>query len=157
MQVVCGYGQKPLGFQRCHIQNFRLLLDIKSKRHWPITCVYGKKPIHFQQYHFQNVTFIMSLSNNFGFFGIWTLYVAWFRERNSRLLWHFSFKFHVHIAHGHGLRLAMLLSKRPPGGHIVFISFRILTFVWLLISSPTFRSTLFVWKETYSDFSVSWL
>ena len=31
------------------------------------------------------------------FFGFWT---AWFRQRNSSLLWNFSFKFHVHVLCG---------------------------------------------------------
>ena len=31
------------------------------------------------------------------FFGFW---MAWFRQRNSSLLWNFSFKFHVHVLCG---------------------------------------------------------
>ena len=31
------------------------------------------------------------------FFGFW---MAWFRQRNSSLLWNFSFKFHVHVLFG---------------------------------------------------------
>ena len=31
------------------------------------------------------------------FFGFW---MAWFRQRNSSLLWNFSFKFHVHVLSG---------------------------------------------------------
>ena len=31
------------------------------------------------------------------FFGFW---MAWFRQHNSRLLWNFSFKFHVHVLCG---------------------------------------------------------
>ena len=34
------------------------------------------------------------------FFGFWTLLVAWFGQRNSSLLWNFSFKFHVHVLCG---------------------------------------------------------
>ena len=70
MHIVCGHGQKPIDFQRCHFQNgrltalldflvsglfnFNLALNIKSKLQWDITCVYGKEPNDFQQRHFQN-------------------------------------------------------------------------------------------------------
>ena len=33
-------------------------------------------------------------------FGLWTLQAAWFGQRNSSLLWNFSFKFHVHVLCG---------------------------------------------------------
>ena len=37
-----------------------------------------------------------------GFFGIWTLKVAWFPECNSSLIWNFNFKFQLNIVYGHG-------------------------------------------------------
>ena len=46
------------------------------------------------------------------------------------------------------MRIAhMSFSKWPPGGHIGFFSFRILTLVWLWISSPNFSSKLLVCME----------
>ena len=37
------------------------------------------------------------LGGHIRFFGFW---MAWFRQRNSSLLWNFSFKFHVHVLCG---------------------------------------------------------
>ena len=74
--------------------NFSLALNVKSKLHWHITCVYSKKPIDF---HFPNGYLAAILH----FFGIWTLYVAWFLGRNSGLLWNFNIKFHVLVIYGY--------------------------------------------------------
>ena len=106
MHVACGYGQKPLYFQRCHFQNGRLAdssfswpLYIKSKLHWHITFLYGKKPINFQQCHFQNGRLATILD-----FSVSGLYRWHGFQCNSSFIWNFNFKFHVHVVCGNGYK-----------------------------------------------------
>ena len=77
----------------CFRNNFTLALNINSKLQWQNTYVYGLEPIDFQWPHFLNGCLVAILD----FFGFW---MAWFRQRNSSLLWNFSIKFHVHVLCG---------------------------------------------------------
>ena len=73
--------------------NFSLALNINSKLQWHNTCVYGVRA-----YWFSVTSFSKWLpGGHIRFFGFWT---AWFRQRNSSLVWNFSFKFHVHVLCG---------------------------------------------------------
>ena len=69
------------------------------------------------------------------FFGFW---MAWFRQRNSSLLWNFSFKFHVHVLCGCRQK-PMSLSKWLPCDfeqcHPLLWSGGILVDRWSTISS----------------------
>ena len=73
--------------------NFTLALNINSKLQWQSTYVY-----EVRAYWFSVTSFSKWLpGGHIRFFGFW---MAWFRQRNSSLLWNFSFKFHVHVLRG---------------------------------------------------------
>ena len=73
--------------------NFSLALNINSKLQWHNAyCIWVKA------YWFSVTSFSKWLpGGHIRFFGFW---MAWFRQRNSGLLWNFSFKFHVHVLCG---------------------------------------------------------
>ena len=77
------------GFQT----NFTLALNINSKLQWQkYLCIWVRA------YWFSVTSFSKWLpGGHIRFFGFW---MAWFRQRNSSLLWNFSFKFHVHVLCG---------------------------------------------------------
>ena len=70
--------------------NFSLALNINSKLQWQILIYMGKS-----LYWFSVTSFSKWLpGGHIRFFSFW---MAWFQQRNSNLLWNFSFKFHVHV------------------------------------------------------------
>ena len=82
---------------------------------------------------FNDVTFKMTAWQPF--------WISWFPDSNfslglninSKLQWH-----NTYIWEGAYWFSATLISKWPPGGHIVCFGFRTLTLVWLWISTPNF-------------------
>ena len=71
--------------------NFTLALNIQ-------TSVAKYLCIWVRAYWFSVTSFSKWLpGGHIRFFGFW---MAWFRQRNSSLLWNFSFKFHVHVLCG---------------------------------------------------------
>ena len=86
--------------------NFSLALNINCKLKWHNTYIYGQFQtsvakylcIWVRAYWFSVTSFSKWLpGGHIRFFGFW---MAWFRQRNSSLLWNFSFKFHVHVLCG---------------------------------------------------------
>ena len=106
MHVDGGHRQKPIDFQRGHFQNGRLvaILDflvsgLTSLWLWIQyqlqTSVAKYVCIWVRAYWFSVTSFSKWLPGGLIiFFGFW---MAWLRQRNSSLLWNFSFKFHVHV------------------------------------------------------------
>ena len=101
------YGYEPIDFQWCHFQNGRLaaILDFLV----PDLLYFGFEYqlqtsmakyfcIWVRAYWFSVTSFSKWLpGGHIRFFVFW---MAWFRQRNSSLLWNFSFKFHVHVLCG---------------------------------------------------------
>ena len=73
-------------FWRVPGSNFSFTLNINSKLQWHNTYVYGGSLLIFSDVIFEMVS---GLCRRHGFW-----------QRNSSLLWNFSFKFHVHVVCG---------------------------------------------------------
>ena len=98
------YGYEPIDFQRCHFQNGHLaaILDYLGSGLtllwlWISTPNFSGKVLMYM-----GKSLLISVTSfskwlpggHIRFFVFW---MAWFRQRNSSLLWNFSFKFHVHV------------------------------------------------------------
>ena len=108
MHVDGGHRQKPIDFQRRHFQNGRLVAilnflvsELTLVWLWISTPNFSGKILTYiwvRAYWFSVTSFSKWLpGGHIRFFGFW---MAWFRQRNSSLLWNFSFKFHEHVLCG---------------------------------------------------------
>ena len=84
-----------------------------------------------------------------GFFGFWTLYVAWFPECKSSLLWDFNFKLHMHVDGGHRQKPIDFQWRHFQNGCLVailvFFLFQTPTLVWPWISTPNLSGTMLMY------------
>ena len=75
--------------------------------------------------------------------------MAWFRQRNSSLLWNFNFKLHMHVDGGHRQKPIDFQRRHFQNGRLVaileFFGFQTLTLVWLWISTPNLSGTILMY------------